>query len=308
MKFTQKNINILSPSVLEDWSLSSKVINISVLDKDRNIYRKASGFIINNNRNLFLYTCWHVVTGYDFFEPKIKDPPIPRYLKISGYDVSKSPEFLNNTRKNIQTNTGEIITIGDCKEFTFPLYSEENKPLWEQAKGCERVNLDLETIGIKIPHSIDVIRLAITIPKEISALWALDKRHLEYKYNPKMWDKVYIMGFPHGYSATSEKSPTPISLKRMIASWTTDSTEKTLLDGAGVPGMSGGPVFSQKKKLIGIYRGIIYPDYNPRVTCKNNDRHSALGIITGYYMIGLVFGDLYIDSACVFHFRGELKP
>ena len=237
----------------------------------------------------------------DMLKYKNTDIPVPKYLKISGYDISKAPEYLGNTRKNIPTKSGSIVTIGSLREFTLPLYIKDEKPLWEQPRGNERTNLDLEAIHIKIPNT-DVVRLEIQLPEEIAALWALDSRHLEYNEKPKMWDNIYIMGFPHGYSATTKNSPTPIAIRRMIASWTTERTDKTLLDGACVAGMSGGPVYSKQKKLVGIYQGIIFPDYSPEKNVQN-DRHSALGIMTEYYMIGLMFGDLDLDENFKFKFQ-----
>jgi len=298
MQFNQEDLAALNPPALEDWAVSSKVIKITTLGENEKPYRCASGFIINNHGDIYLYTCWHVVTGISQLKPEFKVPPIPKFIKISGYNVSKAPEYFHNTRKKIDVKTGDIVTIGSSKEFTFPLYDSDGKPLWEQQKGCEQENSDLEAINIKIPYT-DVVRLKIQLPEEISALWALDSRHLEYMCRPKMWDTVFIIGFPYGYSATTESCPTPIALRRMIASWATGNADKTLLDGAGVRGMSGGPIYSEDKKLIGIYQGKLYADYNSFESEKRrvpNDENSALGYMTEYYCIGMMFGDLFFDT------------
>lgn len=98
-----------------------------------------------------------------------------------------------------------------------------------------------------------------------------------------MTDKIYIVGYPHGYSALGDEQPTPIVLTRHVASSRIKNrTMVLLIDGIGSKGMSGAPVFIQRNEkliLFGMYTGLIYPDYVSNTKEKENDKFSALGVV-----------------------------
>lgn len=90
-------------------------------------------------------------------------------------------------------------------------------------------------------------------------------------------DKLYVVGFPYGFSAYGPSQPSPVVLTRFVAATKiADRNQQILLESAGAPGMSGGPVFLERESAIalrGMYTGLIYPDH----VVGQNDRHTALG-------------------------------
>ena len=93
-------------------------------------------------------------------------------------------------------------------------------------------------------------------------------------------EKLYIVGYPYGYSALGTEQPTAIILTRFIAAERIkDRQTEILLDGPGAPGMSGGPVFIEHDAvlyLLGIYTGLIYPDH----VIEKNEKTTALGTMS----------------------------
>ena len=260
--------------------LSSKVIRLTVLGKDKEFISNASGFIIREDNGYYLYTCWHVVTGIDFFDPKTpRNPPNRSFLRITGKDAREIRDG---------------IEVGGETSVQVPLYSQDNRPAWILDNGPRRPNEDLASIGIEIPESFDVIRLRINLPHHLAQLWSFNSDrdiYYGYSFNPGTFSTVILAGYPYGYSP-NPLSVNPVFLKRMIACASTNILSDTLLDGGGMPGMSGGPVFSEKHKLVGIYRGIIFPDaQSSEKSRKGNDRFAALGIMTDVALFQASFKD-----------------
>ena len=103
----------------DEWSLSDRTLKLTTLDKNKKPLRNASGFILKTDDSLHLHTCWHVVTGIDFFEPKVAfNQALPRYLKISGVDI-KLGQHSGYSRCVIAT--GGLISIGSRYEVEIPL-------------------------------------------------------------------------------------------------------------------------------------------------------------------------------------------
>jgi len=69
-------------------------------------------------------------------------------------------------------------------------------------------------------------------------------------------------------------------LTRHVAAISRDGARREILiDGAGAPGMSGGPVFYEcdnRLYLFGMYVGVIFPDAAPE---NEPERGSPLGIV-----------------------------
>ncbi len=97
-------------------------------------------------------------------------------------------------------------------------------------------------------------------------------------------DRLYIVGFPHGYSAYGDAEPTPITLVRNLASaGNAEFFNESLLDAACAPAMSGAPVFAdleQEMKVVGIYVGSVYTDRG-----NGNVRQFALGRMAPFHML-----------------------
>ena len=92
-------------------------------------------------------------------------------------------------------------------------------------------------------------------------------------------DPLMLVGYPYGFSARQLTS-TPIVVKRHVAAISRDGARREILiDGAGAPGMSGGPVFyewDRRLYLFGMYVGVIFPD----AAAENEpERSGALGIV-----------------------------
>ncbi len=163
----------------------------------------------------------------------------------------------------------------------------ENQRLFclaSSAKGAHNVALT-----IQVPVSLDVVRLPINLSD-------LEKRCLTFDHSSQIVgqvlgnnpEPVMLLGYPHGFSAHGKSSPEPIRLRRHIAAMSyLGQNTACLLDGAGVPGMSGCPVLDHEYNLVGMYTGLIYPDYRPTTagdtddsSKRENDKFAALGLLT----------------------------
>jgi hypothetical protein len=159
-----------------------------------------------------------------------------------------------------------------------PLYDRSGgkfAPLWFQDEQ-DVPQGDLNAIGIRVPFWHDAVKLRLPETIRISDLQVIDQGNcLEHLVDPG--DKVYLVGYPYGYSALGEGQPTPIVLTRFIAALrVADRQREIVLDGYGAPGMSGGPVFvdtARGLRLLGPYTGLIYPDH----VIEQNEKITALG-------------------------------
>lgn len=207
----------------------------------------ASGFIKTENKKNYLYTCWHVVSGYGS----------PLRLNVKTHQNRNSLRILTQLVENREKH----LALGGVHQFDIPLYDENNSPLWLQ-EDEEQEQPDLNAIGLRVPRSVDVIRIEIPPDIQISPLTLLNEQFCSIGMLPG--NKISIVGYPHGYSADGEDEVTAIALTRHVAAMTRQaSPHRFLIDGPGTPGMSGAPVFAWDKHehphLLGIYAGIIHP-------------------------------------------------
>lgn len=231
----------------------------------------ASGFIVNEGKDRFLYTCWHVVTGFDPFDIRI--PPViearPALSKVK----------LRVSLQRATINEPGAITIGGSQSWTVPLYDRDARPrspLWYQDKDAKE-NADLSNYGLRVPRWNDIVKIRLPPTETVSDIQLVD--HSSFFPNiPRLGEKVHIVGYPFGYSAGGDEQPTPVVLSRNIASTRVgNSSFRCLLDGPGTEGMSGGPIFmeySGKLVLLGLYTGVIFPDYKRHT----NEKVTALGV------------------------------
>jgi len=122
---------------------------------------------------------------------------------------------------------------------------------------------------------------------EILSMWLLAGRD------------VMIVGYPYGYSAMGPDTPSPIFLKRSVASVMTENAGRTLLDGVAAPGMSGAPVVAYRDGrwwLWGMYTGGIFPN-GPEG--QETDRRAALGT-----MVQIHVGRSFMQVPGVFDRQG----
>lgn len=230
--------------------LEYKSVHLQCLDEHQDPIENAfaTGFIINEENGMFLYTCWHVVTGFDMNNIEYEEKPIRKFIELS----LQKQEF---------TQGGGTILSG-IKSFTIPLYNDNNKPNWIQNKQVKE-HKELNSIGIRIPQTHDIVKIALPENPAISSLQKIEFSEI-FETIPYVGSKMYIVGFPYGFSSLGQHQPRGIVLTRFVASFTINNRPyELLLDGPGTPGMSGSPVFfedSGKIKLFGVYTGTLYPD------------------------------------------------
>lgn len=255
------------PFHFQKFELPFKGVHIQCLDWDGKPIKgvNASGFIRREGGINFLYTCWHVVTGFDMHNLVIlNELPKRASLKV--------------TLQNSDSRQPDISTIGGQQEFVVDLYKNHNtpfEPLWYQDK-LDTPQADLNSIGLRVPFWHDAVKIKIPNTVNLTNLQVVDDSQcLEEFLSPT--DRVFIVGFPYGYSALGMGQPTPIILTRHIAGTRIEGRKRELLlDSSGASGMSGGPVFAETSKgylLTGLYTGIIYPDY----VISQYERGTALG-------------------------------
>ena len=253
------------PLHLYRMSLNMKSVHIQCLNEHKDVVKgaNASGFIIREKEVLYLYTCWHVVTGYDMHDIKIGTTlPNRKYFELNLQNCA-------NPQEGIQV-------IGGNQSAVIPLYSDQGLPLWVQNKQ-DIPNPDLNNINLKVPFWHDAIKLPLPESISVSNMQIIDNDDLLLHNSPLLGEKIYIVGYPYGYSAFGMEQPTPIVLTRFLAADRIKGRQtELLLDGAGAPGMSGGPTFVERDNrlyLFGLYTGIIYPDY----LIEKKEKSTALG-------------------------------
>jgi hypothetical protein len=173
---------------------------------------------------------------------------------------------LRVTLQNYEVRQPGIEVIGGNQSITLPLYNgEENNrhSVWIQERK-DQPHIDLNSINIKVPSWHDVVKIPLPKDVAVSDMQTLSGDDI-YMNTPMIGDKLYIVGFPYGYSALGLQQPTPIVLTRFLAANSMEGrVMDMLMDGPCAPGMSGGPVFVEHSNalyLTGMYTGLIYPDY-----------------------------------------------
>jgi hypothetical protein len=248
----------------------------SVMVTPRNGERRgpavASGFLLRDDAELFLYTCWHVVTGIELANPVLPGTNQRRSrLKVS---MQRSEKF-----------KGPIVSVGGSDSFEVELYEQSGEksaeavflPRWEQDQQSVS-NSSLAMANLVQPFWHDIVR--IRLPPGIVTSTTPVLSRLDLWAEPiAPAEPLMLVGYPYGFSARQITS-TPIVLKRHVAAISRDGARREILiDGAGAPGMSGGPVFYEwdhRLYLFGMYVGVIFPD---AATENEPERTGALGIV-----------------------------
>jgi hypothetical protein len=234
------------------FQLQTKAVLVDCLNEAKEHICSASGFICKEGSEYFLYTCWHVATGYNMHHLRTVAPPDRRFIRVQFQEVTRPSE--NTT------------VLGGVQELIVPLYDMKHEipqPLWVQQRE-EKPDISLNSLNMHVPEYLDAIKIKLPDDINIFDEQVIDRTTLCHGM-PEIGETLYIVGYPFGFSATGESQPTPIVLSRFVASTvSTHRPGQILLDGAGVPGMSGGPVFSELPGLglmfLGIYTGEIWPD------------------------------------------------
>lgn len=260
-----------SPKLLfnQRLELGFKAVLLRCLDEQMKPITYGSGFIRREAGRLYLYTCWHVVTGYDKNDLKVKEPPTRAFLSIEMQDAN-------------QPQPG-VEVVGGIQSVVLPLYdttTSPKMPTWLQ-DSRHIPHTDLNAINIFVPFWHDAVRIPLPDSVRVSELQVLDENDV-FPGNTLLTpgDKLYIVGYPYGYSAHGAKQPTPVVLTRFVAATKIKGRQReVLLESTGAPAMSGGPVFVERESsihLLGLYTGLLYPDH----VLEGNEKHTALGTCT----------------------------
>jgi Trypsin-like peptidase domain len=249
--------------------LSFRSVQLRCLDEARKPLKhaSASGFVRIEDGVPFLYTCWHVVTGYDRNDLRVTNAlPQRAFLEVF-------------VRDHHQQQTDGTSVVEGLPSFTIPLYDESarpKKPLWYQ----DRAHLphpDLNAIGLCVPSWHDAVKIPLPADVKVPGLRLVSNPVLASNTMLSPGDKIYVVGFPYGPSMGGQGLPAPVVLTRFVtATAVSGRPREFLLDSGGAPGMSGGPVFVERGNdiaLLGVYTGVIYPD--PVV--ERNKKVTALG-------------------------------
>jgi hypothetical protein len=173
-----------------------------------------------------------------------------------------------------------VQVIGGLQTFTISLYdttTEPKTPVWHQDKR-HVPNQDLNGINIFVPFWHDAVKILLPEDTRVSDLQVVEGDNV-FPGNTllSVGDKVYVVGYPYGYSPVGGDQPTPVVLTRFVAAVRVeDRHQEVLLDGFGAPCMSGGPVYVERESqvmLLGLYTGLIFPDHQ----ANGNDMVTALG-------------------------------
>ncbi len=257
--------------------LAHKAIIIHCLNKDGEPIEGAyaSGFILREQDGLYLYTCWHVVTG-------IKDM---HHLQGPEYK-SERMTLRVSLQKAEEQQTGSKLrayVIDGLAKIDIPLYEKNQddsyNPLWCQEPSSKRlVSLEIEEskyIEINVPDKLDAVKLRLPDTFQTSDLHVIEQEDL-WKSLVFPGERVYIVGYPYKSGLRESDQPLAIVLTRFIAGTSIEGRLGEIsLDGTGANGMSGSPVFVEKDNniyLLGLYAGIIY-------TAGKNNKDNYVGVL-----------------------------
>jgi hypothetical protein len=262
-----------------DLSYKSALIYCLDTDKNRIKSHTASGFITNEQGNYFLYTCWHVVTGYgDPFNFKLpKDPSERMYLEVVYMSVGRPQEG--------------ITTLGGSASVIIPLYSgieSGEQPVWLQDEAHQECE-DLNNHGIYIPDHHDLVKIRMPedfYPADLQCISEVSFYDVHTHKGIHNGEPCYLVGYPYGFSLGGQESPIPVVITRFIAGILQGRTICYVLESPGAPSMSGAPVFVERggtMLLFGMYTGTMFQ--NQQTADRGEARATSLGIASGIYLL-----------------------
>lgn len=257
----------LPDNILQKLYLPYKAVHIQCLNGDGAPIKDAygTGFVRQEGRNHFLYTCWHLVTGFNMHDPKIpRRPPDKRMsLRITLQNaVVRQPDTAV-----VGGNQTVMTVVGGNQTQTVPLYdtsqTSDMRPLWSQDKD-DVPHADLNAVNLRVPLLHDAVKLRLPADHRVPNPQII-KEDTSFEGPLVPGDKLFVVGFPYGYSPLDMDQPTAVVLTRFVAATHIKGRRcAILLDGVGAPGMSGGPVFVENAYgvfVVGLYTGCIKPDY-----------------------------------------------
>lgn len=248
--------------------LPFRAVRLRCLDAGRRPLKHAtaSGFVRIEHGVPFLYTCWHVVTGYDRNDLRVTNAlPNRAFLEVFVQDPRRQPDSASGVERPFS--------------LTLPLYDESarpKRPLWYQDR-AHRPHPDLNAIGLCVPSWHDAVKIPLPTDVDVSALQPVSNPVLASNERLAPGDRIYVVGFPYECGTAASDLPAPVVLTRFVTATAVRGRPRDiLLDAGGAPGMSGGPVFVERDTeiaLLGVYTGVIYR--GPMI--ERHEKAAALG-------------------------------
>lgn len=159
------------------------------------ILSTATGFLVKFNEKIFLITNRHVVTGKDIFKDEVLDKrnsSVPNYLVVEfPYEVERKDStdtFWSNPFKISLYKDDEII--------------EDNR-LWLEHP-VYRNKIDIVALDVTDIYSNSISALC-SIGNCNYAEIPLYENIGDVPFTPKVTDKVFVVGYPYGYSTTFKR-------------------------------------------------------------------------------------------------------
>jgi hypothetical protein len=226
---------------------SHRIVRIETLGETGNTLSHATGFLVNERDGLSLYTCWHVVVGFDPTNQPKSYPP--KRCKLRVFAIKAEPLIADDNVSVIGERIGGQIFVD------IALYGNDGSALWIQHQSSE----SLFDGNLSIPY-FDCVRIIAT-EYESAFRFFFEARDV-HPNNLDLGGDCFIVGFPYGYSPKAD-TPLPTFLKRSLASIGSTNGGADLLDGPGAYCMSGCPIlfkYGGDWKIVGLYLGVAFPE------------------------------------------------
>jgi len=173
-----------------------KAVQLNCLDPDRNAIDGAygTGVIVEEESGVWLYTCWHLITGFD--PARIKIPPettIRAFLLLRLMSIENDPDSIRQT--------------GDTQIEIVPLYLDDECkiPAWKQ-DAEDTPHADLNAAGLKVPKHHDSAKLKVSSKFAKSGLQTVVDTG-RWPYTSEIGSPLIVVGYPYGYSTTESLRP-----------------------------------------------------------------------------------------------------
>lgn len=266
----------------ERQMLSSKCVRLRMLDQHGKPVRDgdrpdagvkvASGFLRREHHGLFLYTCWHVVTGIQNFGNPTLPGASQRVMSLAVDTMNAEPE------RDAANGGRELEGIGGTRTTVLALYDrtvEPARPLWEQERSSRSAPA-IEVAGLKAPKFHDVVRIRMDDEQQFFSSLQVFEPANTWRDVVAPGDQLLVAGYPYGFSPNMEHMESVLLTRHAADLAIGGRVDGPFLDSPCAPGMSGGPVVigaGGHVFLVGVYTGARYPD-GPK---ESPDRWTALG-------------------------------
>jgi hypothetical protein len=147
----------------------------------------ASGFVRREANGLWLYTCWHVVTGFDPYDLRVGNQlPTRRHLRVA--------------LQASEAHQPGVHVIGGLQSVVVPLYdapAEVGRPRWLQ-DARHVPHPELNAVGIFVPFWHDLVKIKLPPEIRLSDIQIVDETLLlpDNAGSVALGEKCMVVGFP----------------------------------------------------------------------------------------------------------------